>query len=246
MWRACTLLAAALAAGLALPAAVRAGGEWKKKPPEAWTAEEALEVLTDSPWARTVSVWQLTGRGERKLEERRTEVYQDAPGEPPLVVQGESTTVAATTVEGRYVVQWASARIVQAAGERLRSAGASPAAEMYAPRTPVEPGTVLITVRVAKPPAPPAESLLARGSEAEWRERARLRTSSKRVLAPARAARLGEEKTAAAGAVFLFSRAEALASGVEWVEFVFRNESGDELKVRFKLKGMQAGGKPDY
>ncbi len=43
---------AALVFTIAVGAAPLEGKDWKKKPPAEWTAEEALEVLQNSPWAK--------------------------------------------------------------------------------------------------------------------------------------------------------------------------------------------------
>lgn len=236
-----------LGVALALSAPLLAGEAWKKKPPAQWTQEEALEVLTDSPWAKKVTVWQVTGEAERQVATRRT-TYQDAPGEPPVSVLTETSSTVPRTVEGVYRVQWSSAGLVREAAQRLKQAGAQPLVDLHGPPAALPADHLVVTVRVVKPPAPPALPLWANLADAQLVARARLTTSDKRELRPARVARHG--MGAGAAVSFYFPRAadgqEALTARSQWVEFSLESLAGDKLKARFKLADMRAGDRPDY
>ena len=235
-------LALALAA---LPLA--AGDAWKKKPPAQWTPEEAVEVLTDSPWARRVNLWQLTGEAEQQTTTRRT-TYQDAPGERPVSVPTEISTTTPQVAEAVYEVQWSSAGAPAQAWERLRQAGAQALLELHGPPPDLPADHIVVTLRVAEPPEMPAQALWAGLADAQLLARARLTTSEKRALGPARVARHG---VGAAEAVsFYFPRAAqgqpTLAAPTKWAEFTLESLRGDKLKARFKLRDMRTAGQPDY
>lgn len=226
--------------------AVSAGEGWTRRPVGEWTEKEVVEFLSQSPWSKEVTVWQLTGAKVNQVVRQQNRVYQDAPGEIPATVRSQAESVEAGTVDARYGVRWVSADIARQAWERLRAL--NPAlAEQFAPAEATAAQHVL-TLRVVKPPPEPTRAIFAGMSEAELAERATLRTSGKRTLKPIRAQRHG---MGAAEAVSLFfareeSGAATLSVGTEWAEFQFESAAGDKLKVRFKLREMQVGGKPDY
>lgn len=241
------VLACALLACLLLPPGAGAADSWKKKNPAAWTAEEALAVLTDSPWARRVTVWQVTGRKLHTVE-RSERIYQDAPGEPAVRLPQQRVISQPEVVEGRYAVSWSSAAILTQAWERLRQMGSEALAGLHLPPPEGSTRHYILTVRVLKPPAGPAQPLIAGLSEAQLLERARLRTSNERELAPERLLRHG--LGAGAGVSFFFPREQdgqaTLPPRTSWAEFVFENSLGDQLKAKFKLKDMRFQGRPDY
>jgi hypothetical protein len=95
-------------------------------------------------------------------------------------------------------------------------------------------------------PPPAVPDVFAGLNPDELRARAELRTAKKLRLKPDRAVRHG--LGAGEGVSFFFPRRqdgqETLPPGTDWAEFVFAG--GGELKVKFKLKEMQAHGQPDY
>jgi len=239
-------LASAAALVLAAGLAASAGDEWKKKAPGEWAEKEVVEFLSESPWAKEVTVWQLTGQRVNRVVTQDRRVYQDAPGEVPYSITRQAESVEAGTVDARYGVRWVSATVARQAWERLREL--NPAlAEQFAPPE-AAPAQHVLTLRVVEPPPEPARPIFAGLAETELVKRATLRTSGKRTLAAVRAARHG---TGAAEAVsFFFAREEngqaTLPVGTDWAEFSFESAAGDKLKVKFKLREMQVSGKPDY
>ena len=239
-----TLLILTLAL-LAVP--LVAGDAWKKKPPAQWTPEEALEVLTDSPWAKKVSVWQVTGQTQEHVDlERRT--YQDAPDEAPLTVTSGRTTTLPEVVEGVYRVQWSSAALLRESVTRLRQAGADALVELHGPPAELPAEEIVVTVRVVKPPAAPALPLWTSLDDSQLAGRTKLTTSDKREARPARVVRHGVGAGEAIS--FYFPRTiqgqPAPGAQTKWVEFSLESRYGDRLKVRFKLGEMQVNGRPDY
>ncbi|MBI2955934.1 MAG: hypothetical protein HYY26_01345 [Acidobacteria bacterium] len=259
---------------LALPT-LAAEENWKKKPPAEWTQEEVLAFLDDSPWAERVEVMQLTGRllavyGD-DLREVRT-VYQEEGAPTPRPLRDEPKRVEPELVRAVYAVRWSSAAIVQQALARLREL--SPVLyDLQGPAPDLPTDTIVLTVRVVKPPAemmteslahqpilrdendrpienppPHVSDLFAGLSDDELRARAQLHTAKKIALPPARVLRHGVG--AGEGISFFFPRssqsAAALAPDTAWAEFAFTGRRGDKLKARFKLREMQINGRPDY
>ncbi len=219
---------------------------WKSRPPGEWTAEEAVEFVRESPWAKEVTVWQLTGDKVNQVVRQQDRVYQDAPREVAATMRSEERSVEATTVDARYGVRWVSATIAQQAWERLREL--NPAlAEQFAPpeAAPVE---HVLTLRVVEPPPEPARAIFAGMGVDELAKHATVKTSEKRVILAQRAVRHG--MGAAEAVSFFFARerdgAATLPAGTEWAEFQFESAAGDKLKVKFKLREMVYQGKADY
>lgn len=257
------LLALALAAG--------AGETWRGKPPAQWTQDEALEVLTDSPWARTVEIYQPSGRKLGVYQTGQRVVVQDSPTSPERVYQPAPFRTELEFLRAVYAVRWGSAAIVQEALERLGEHSTT-VAETQAPPPEFSPDHYILTVRVVQPPAesnldrmgriavrdehgrvveqPSAvgRDFFAGLSEEELRQAASLRLAKDVMLEPERAVRYGLGTSE--GISFFFPRASdgrpTIAATTDSVEFQFRSESGITLKARFKLKEMQAGGKLDY
>ena len=73
--KSCLICFGAIVFAIAAGAALLAGNDWKKKPPAEWTAEEALEVLQNSPWAKKKMVLAnrpTPGQGPRSAGARRS------------------------------------------------------------------------------------------------------------------------------------------------------------------------------
>lgn len=267
-WR---LLHALLLLGL-IAGALVAGEVWKEKPPAEWTQEEALAVLTNSPWAQQATLLQLSGRTLARLPDGQTVVYREAPNLPPRQYSVEPVSTEPELLMAVYAVRWSSAAMVQQALKRL--AELSPVlAEMQAAPPELSAEHAVITVRVVEPPAESSADKLSRPalvldqtnrpiqeqpavvadlfaglSEEELRARAELVTARKLRLKPDRVLRHGMGTSE--GISFFFPRqwsgAATLPAGTGWAEFVFAGVKGDKLKVRFKLNEMRVRGQPDY
>lgn len=231
---------------LALPAGLW-GDAWKKKPPQDWTEKDLHQLLTKSPWAKSVSVWHVTGR---RLEEthRDQRIYQDGPGEAPQRVIFERVVSQPEVVEARYTVRWSSAATLQRAWRRLRQLKAQALVDLHVPPVALLAGYYVLTVRVTKPPASPATHLFYGLPENELIAGAKLRTNRKRTTAPARALLTGSGSGHAVS--FYFPHQEGgqrtVPLDTKWIEFVFKSKAGDTLKAKFKLKEMRAAGEPDF
>jgi len=256
---------------MALAALLGAGGEpWKDKAASEWTQEEATRVLTHSPWGQEVELLQASGRMLARLPDGRKLVYQEARNLPPRQLSVEPVAIEPEFVQAVYGVRWSSAATVQAALGRLQEF--SPVlADVQAVPPELSADHYVLTVRVVKPPSetqfdalnrevtyrdehgnlrrdePPSVSDLFAGLSADQlKTQAELRTAKKLRLKPDRALRHGVGISE--GISFFFPRRqdgqETLPAGTDWAEFVFAG--GRELKVKFKLKEMQANGKADY
>lgn len=259
---------------LAVAASVTAAEVWDQKPPREWTQEEALAVVTDSPWAQQVTLLQVTGR---KLgvfgsgANAYTVVYQEDPKLPPRNFSVPPDRIEPELVRAVYAVRWSSAAMVQQALAQLKEL-APVLVEAQAPPSELSPDHYVITVRVVEPPSaaalealshpqnlvdemgrpvrdnPPSVSDLFAGlSPEELRARAELHTARKLHLKPDRVLRHGLGMSE--GVSFFFPHVQngqaTLPPGIEWAEFVFAGAKGDKLKARFKLRDMQVRGQPD-
>ncbi|MGH9804504.1 MAG: hypothetical protein ACRD4D_04970 [Candidatus Acidiferrales bacterium] len=260
------LLAVALA-----PPAAGADQSWRNKPPAQWSQEEALEVLSESPWARTVEVYQPSGRKMGVYQTGERVVLQDTPTSPERLYQPPPIRTELELLLAVYAVRWGSASIIQQALERLEEQS-STLAEAQAPPPELSPGHYVLTARVVQPPAESALDRLGRAtvrdehgrmveqlsavgrdffaglSEEALRQAASLQISKGLALKPERAVRYG--LGTGEGISFFFPRLSGgrptIPANTDSVEFQFRSESGITLKAKFKLKEMKAGGKLDY
>ncbi len=263
------VLAASLLAG-----AVRAEEPWESKPAAEWEQEEAIQVLTDSPWGKKVRLLQFTGRMLAVFQDGVREqkvVYQEGPGGPTRQFSRQPNRIEPEVVEAEYAVRWSSAAIVQRAQARLQEL--SPVvATMYAPPEELPSGYYVLTAQVTKPPSesafqhldrplivgpdgrprrdlpPQVSDIFAGLDEEELQQQAELRISKSGRLKPERVERHG--LGAGEGISFYFPRRQdgeaTLPPGSQWAEFVFESRDGQELKAKFKLEEMQANGRPDY
>jgi hypothetical protein len=256
---------------LALAAsALAAKDAWKTKPPKEWTQEDVLELLNDSPWAKEVDVYHLSGRILGVLPGGRKVVYQDDPNLPSRRYSIEPVTLEPERLRGVYGVRWSSAEIVQQGLARLQEL--SPVlAEMQAPPPELSSQHVVLTVRVIHPPTEGAERLLRPTvldtggrplpdepgtapdlfdglEEEELRAAAELRLAGGRRIEPERVARHGLGTSA--GVSFFFPRQQkgqaTLERESDQAEFVFEGKKGNALKAKFKLSKMRFGNRSDY
>lgn len=259
---------------LGLPLTLGAGGDsWKTKLPAQWTQEEALAVLTDSPWAVRVELQQATGRLLARFADDSRAVYQAGPKQAPRIFSLPPVAIEPEVVRAVYAVRWSSAATVQQALARLEEI--SPAVkEMQAPPPDLSAEHYVLTARVVTPPAesavqemdrerarlvdemdrpiydeaPQVSDLFAGLKEEELRARALLRMAGGRELPPERVVRHG--LGASEGMSFFFPRLvtgqPTVLAGTAWAEFVFTSARGEKLKARFKLREMQLHGQADY
>lgn len=204
------------------------------RPGEAWTLEEAVEVLRHSLWAQEKFILIPTGRMTRY---------------PVLVgnarVAGE---VSPERLPAVYLVRWESAEPVAQAFARLAELGESTLATFLArpPADALQPDAehYVITVKAKEPPRPLTHDLFGRFKPAELTARAALKTSHGTSVKPARALRSGAG--AAAAVHFYFPRRESagplIAPGDSWIEFSFTGRYNTTLKVRFKQEALPRAG----
>jgi len=240
---------------------------WKKKPPAQWTLEEALAVLSNSPWAQEIRLLQFSGRLLGVLPDGSKVVYQEAANLPPRQYSVQPAVIEPEQAEAVYTVRWSSARLVQQALARLEEL-APVLKEAQAPVPELSEDHYVLTAHVLKPPTESGTERFARApvvdeagrplpdepakladifaglSEEELRDRAELRTSGKLRLKPDRVLRHGVGTSE--GVSFFFPRRHngqpTLTSETKWAEFSFRSKKDDNLKARFQLANMH----PDY
>ena len=256
---------------LALGAAAATDQTWRGKTAEQWSQEEALEVLNDSPWARTVELYQPSGRRLGVYPDGSKVVVQDTPTSPSRSYEPPPPFTEPEVLRAVYAVRWSSARTIQAALQRLKEFSTA-LADMQAPPAELSPEHYVLTVRVVEPPSqsemdrlgrplvvdehgrPTSEALLvardlfAGLSGEELRAGAELRLASGGQLKAERAQRHG--LGASEGVSFFFPRTAGgrptLTTKTAWAEFQFRSSNHITLKARFKTGEMQAGGRPDF
>ncbi len=222
----------------ALIGGVWAGEVWKEKAASAWTAEEALKIVTDSPWARTKAVMSgrhatRAGSGQPRPVQPRRERSAAGQARPP---SGQDWTLGPGDIPVEtYLVRWESAGPVTEAFARLRQLGMETSAEFQSPPPVLPADRYVITVKTLEPPHSGKD--LVEGLEAaELVKRAKLKTRRGEV-APAEVARSGVGANAAVH--FLFPREREgqplLRMPSEVVEFVFKAER-QTLKQKFRVE----------
>lgn len=138
-----------------------AGEEWEKKPPAEWTQEDAVAVLTESPWAKKLTLYQASGRLLARLPGGRTVVYQEDRSQPPLLLSVEPSSIEPELVRAVYGVRWSTAQAVQRALVRLNEI-APVLRELRAPPPELPPDHYVVTVQVLEPPTETTPDALAR------------------------------------------------------------------------------------
>ncbi len=223
-------MALLLAAGAALGTAAWAGEFWREKPASAWTAEEALQVLLDSPWAKKkVALSSLQARRRYRASQRPSPLDEPNPyptARVPLAGEHPLET---------YLVRWESARPVTAAFERLRQLNQETSAQFQAPPPILPDDRYVVTIKTLQPPV--AGPDVIEGFEAgELIKRAKLKTH-RGDIAPLEVARSGVGASAAVH--FFFTRQHKgqalLRAKSEVVEFEFKGKRMT-LKQKFQLE----------
>ncbi|MCL5289110.1 MAG: hypothetical protein M1453_14085 [Acidobacteria bacterium] len=166
----CVLVALALAA--------RADDFWKSKPPSEWTAEEALQILQNSPWARqeSIAVGPPPNCDPDDYDENgNCRDPQFRFPRNPASKRGRKIPDTQFNVVV-YLVRWDSAPQVVAAFARLDALGerASAVFRSPPPRRPAD--RYVVTLNVMRPPKGPGD-LFALREDSKERKPVRLKTS---------------------------------------------------------------------
>ncbi|HXE75365.1 MAG TPA: hypothetical protein VNN18_07000 [Candidatus Xenobia bacterium] len=219
--------------------AVWAGEVWNEKAASAWTADEALEIVTDSPWAKSKAV--MSGRhavraGSPQPRPARSSRDRGPTSQAPAPPSGQDWALGPDDIPVEtYLVRWESAKPVAEAFARLRELGLETSAEFQSP-PPLLPGNrYVITVKTLEPPHS-GKDLLEGLEPAELIQRARLKTRRGEVP-PVEVGRSGVGANAAVH--FLFPRERdgqpLLRGPSEVVEFVFKAPR-QTLKQKFRVE----------
>jgi hypothetical protein len=155
--------------------AVRAEDFWKRKPPSEWTADEALQILKNSPWTKQELVatspvncdpdaYDADGncrdpRFQFPREPKRRRQIPDAPFNMAI-----------------YLVRWDSAPEVAAAFARLEALGERASAVFRSPPPRRPPDRYVITMNVVQPAKDSGDPFALREDNKE-KEPVRLKTS---------------------------------------------------------------------
>jgi hypothetical protein len=209
---------------------------WKEKPSSEWTQDEVLALLTDSPWAKQVTILHPTGRlVEFVSEEERS--YVTGQGKPRFRSTVKKGQTRPELVEADYTVRWNSAPMVQRAWERLPHVAPQAIVDLYAPPPELSARYSALTVQVTRPPSAPAIHLFHGLSDGELLQAATLRTDQEEQVKPVAVFRHGVG--AGEGVLFLFPRSANRmaneAAAAKWFEFVFLGRGGEKLKAKFDL-----------
>ena len=194
------------------------------KPLVQWSAEEARQLLTDSPWAKPTAIGILPQRSEAQMREGgRMGVGGKQAGFGPL----DESLITSTGKRKTLQVRWESAMPVRAAEMKAGEIGAPDwEGDFYA-------------IAVYDVPGIPAGS--QKSLTAELKHTTFLRSAGQKDLKPARVEIIVFE-TKVARIVFLFPRIPELSSLAAPVEFV--TQIGRiRLAQSFRTSEMQYQGK---
>ena len=208
---------------------------WRVKPPERWTAEEALRVLQNSPWAQRKDVsmpWRLPRDSMRTLPMPQLPRRPGAVDPVPARIQRPEKIFLDSA---RYLVRWESARPVQDAFARLAALGEEAGAQFQSPPPDRTEDLYLVTVKAIRPPQVGREPF-ERVGDRRLLAAARLKTEAGEVGAT-RVERSGVGASAALH--FYFPRTVGpkplLTNGVTKAEFVLELRR-ISLKAKFRLE----------
>lgn len=137
---------------LLIALAVRADDFWKRKPPSQWTADEALQILKDSPWTKQEPVPTSAVTCDSDVYDANgncRDLRLQIPQEPKRR-RGREITDTHFNI-AIYLVRWDSAPEVAAAFARLEELGerASAVFRSPPPRRPAD--RYVITMNVVQP-----------------------------------------------------------------------------------------------
>ncbi len=267
--RACgPILALLLSGSLALLAG--GGKPWNEKSLDQFTDDDLLQLLTDSPWARKIAVWQSTGRVLAKLASGETAIHRASRTSPAIEYSVPTVSTHPERMHSVYTVRWSSAPVLAQGHARL-AGRARFLAELHSVPSSIPPGEIVITVRIAEPPRPSASDRLSRAEifkdnrplieiefepptlfsgrkDDELLAVAKLRISGKVRLTPLRLERHG--LGAAEAFSFFFDRTgddgPVVTEETRWAEFRLKDDRGTSLKARFRLREMRISGTPNF
>ena len=243
---------------------------WDDKPLDQFTQDDLVQLLTESPWARKVAVWQMTGRTMAVLANGETAIHRETRTSPEINYTVATVSTHPERMHSVYTVRWSSAPILIAGHNRLTEL-ASFLADMHSAPSATPDGEIVITVRVAEAPRPSASDRLSRAEifkndrplnevevepptlfsgheDDELLAAAQLRTSDKVKLKPLRVERHG----LGAGEAFSFffagtkDDAAVLTENTKWAEFRLKDDRGTSLKARFRFREMLLNGRPNF
>lgn len=244
----------ALGGLLLLAGAAQADDFWRKKPPSAWTVDEALKVVQNSPWAheKVVVAPLLIPKARPAGSDGGAAAADDlpppaeAPAEPMPTSprRGQRPSEAArrplppgpwTFNTAEYLVRWETAWPVAEAFQQLEALGEHASAQFQAP-TPRRPADrYVVTVKTTRPAALGAD-IFAHLSEQQLREAARLKTS-RGAVPPLETERSGVGANAAVHFFFprIYQGRPLLREGNDTVEFQFVTKQF-RLATKFRLE----------
>lgn len=236
------LLLSSLSWSLGFP--VQAGEVGKEKPASEWSLEEALDLLTHSPWAKEESITWVDPLEAGEIPRSSRVGFGVSLGQPPRAPAEDPSrpgsdvrpeTPSYELVSASYLLRWESAEPVAQAFARLRELGELATAHFQAPPSRLPEDRYVVTVKTTRPPDPHPDIFLGL-SDAELRERAQLKTAAGRVQ-PMEVERSGVGATAAVH--FFFPRVAGarplLPPGRQDAEFTFRAEKA-LLRTKFNLE----------
>lgn len=208
---------------------------WRTKPAERWTAEEALQVVQNSPWAQKKDVsmpWRLPRESTRTL---RMPDLPRRPGAVDPVPVGRQRPETIFLDSARYLVRWESARPVQDAFARLAALGEEAGAQFQSPPPVRAEDLYVVTVKAIRPPQVGREPF-ERVGDRRLLSAARLKTE----IGEVKAARVERSGMGASAAVhFYFPRSVGaeplLTNKVTKAEFILELRR-ISLKARFRLE----------
>ncbi len=226
---------AALVFTIALGAAPLEGKDWKKKPPAEWTAEEALEVLQNSPWAKKKMV--LANKPALRQGSRSADA---SSGSGPRLPGGNRRNTRNRRIRkefpnSTFLVRLESARPVAAAFARLQELELEVSARYQSPPPRLPEDRYVITVK-AVVPRRSGKTALQKIPEERLKTVALLKTRHGQVN-PAEVERSGEGATAAVHFFFPRTKEGAPLINPQNPQMEFRIKSSHiSLKAKFTLE----------
>ncbi len=234
-----------LAAGLAIVPLLYAGKAWEKSSYQEWSKDDAVKVITDSPWGQRIVFRELVAPSNtaalsappQPSEGSRTSSSPSLGPSGGVQLQARASSVYTVSFLSARPLRMALARLAMLSGA-LDAAGA----EQFVEQNPFQ-GKIAVSVAV---PGDQKDSIFMQLTTGELQDSTYLefKKSKRRVylesfLKPGEA---GNDQ-----AVFFFPRlldgAEVVDLSEDEVKFVSRLNAQTELEQRFKLKKMVFDGK---
>jgi hypothetical protein len=164
--------------------AASAGDFWREKPPSSWSADEAVELITDSPWAHEETIgWIRKGEPGEDRSPIRSRPGEPLPPPSPPSGRPPSPYEAGPAygfVSASYLVRWESALPIKQAWVRLKELGELATSHFQAPTPRLPEDRYVVTVKTTRPPDPEPDIFLGL-TEEDLRGRAQLKTPAATV-----------------------------------------------------------------